>query len=129
MSESAAGQNPLIVSVARVAGVAPGRSAAGSHAGLIWLVATDEGKSPGVEAQIAAALRKVDRLLKELGSRRENIISATMYLTEENHRSILNGIWDEWVGSDRRYWPQRCCVVVDLSPGTLFEITAVAAVG
>ena len=38
----------------------------------------------------------------------------------------MDAEWCEWIG-DAANWPQRACVQAALAPGTLVEITVVAA--
>ena len=38
----------------------------------------------------------------------------------------MDAEWCEWIG-DTANWPQRACVQAALAPGTLVEITVVAA--
>lgn len=118
---------PAIVSIQRHPGVVPGRSSGSAYGNVVVVGATDEAKQSRPADQIRASLGKIDRVLKHLGTRRENILSATMYLAREEFRPVLNEVWTAWVGPEPSHWPQRACLVTDLSPGTLFEITVVAA--
>ena len=113
--------------IRRRPGVTGGRSSACAYGGLAWAVATDTGKAADVAEQVRASLAKIDRLLGEVGSRRGDILSATLYLTDNEHRAAMDQVWRDWVGDDPAHWPQRACVLAGLSPGTLFEIAVVAA--
>lgn len=119
-------KEPGIANIERAQGVFPGRSSGSAFGSIVTVIASDIDRSDDVGKQIRSALAKVDRVLRELGSRRENILYATMYLTTNDHRRVLDPIWNEWVGAEASQWPSRCGVIVTLSQGLLFEITVVA---
>ena len=54
------------------------------------------------------------------------LLSATVYLTDIANKAQMDAEWCEWIG-DSANWPQRACVQAELAPGTLVEITVVAA--
>ena len=82
----------------------------------------DEGIGPQTENMLA----KVDALLKQAGSRREDMLSATIYLRDMKDFAEMNTIWDAWVPEGTA--PARACVEARLArPELLVEISIVAA--
>lgn len=84
------------------------------------------GGAGDVENQIRNALNKLEKTLKEAGTSFENIVKATVYLTNlEDRRKYLNPIWSETFKENR---PARTCVEVGLGPETAVEIEMVAII-
>ena len=56
-------------------------------------------RAPGasVADQTRDILAKIDELLAEAGSRKENIISATIWLCSMDEFAEMNSVWDQWV--------------------------------
>lgn len=72
-------------------------------------------------------LDKVDAFLKEAGSDREHILSATIYIKSMDYFSEMNAVWDSWVPEGHA--PARACVEASLAREELLvEISVVAAV-
>lgn len=81
----------------------------------------------GIKEQTSTMLDKVDELLKEAGSDREHILSATIYVKDMKYFSEMNAVWDAWVVEGHS--PARACVEASLArPELLVEISVVAAV-
>ncbi|MGN7613289.1 RidA family protein [Magnetococcales bacterium HHB-1] len=75
--------------------------------------------------QTQQVLKKIDHLLKEAGSCRSRILSATVWLTDIRHFAEMNQIWDGWIDPDNP--PARATVQALLAqPGYLIEIMIVA---
>jgi enamine deaminase RidA (YjgF/YER057c/UK114 family) len=71
-------------------------------------------------------LEKVDLLLKEAGSSRERILSATIYLKDMSQFSSMNEVWDGWVPEGHA--PARACVEAALAREELLvEVSVIAA--
>jgi enamine deaminase RidA (YjgF/YER057c/UK114 family) len=98
------------------------------HNGTIYLcgqVAKDS--DAGIKEQTRTMLEKVDELLKQAGSDRKHILSATIYIKEMKCFSEMNEVWDVWVIEE--YSPARACVEASLArPELLVEISVIAAV-
>ena len=80
-----------------------------AHGGLLYtsgLIPDMEGGS--IEEQTRQILNKLDCLLKEAGSEKSKIISATIWLVDMNDFSAMNEIWDRWVDPENP--PARACV-------------------
>lgn len=87
-----------------------------------------EDRSAGIEEQTRSMLAKVDTLLASVGSDRQQILSATLYLKDMSLFAEMNSVWDSWVPSG--FAPARACVEAALaSPELLVEISVIAAVG
>ncbi|MCG7508513.1 Rid family hydrolase, partial [Mesorhizobium retamae] len=94
---------------------------------LAWAVATSDDKALDLKGQIAAAFAKIDRVLGELGTDRSNLLSVTVFLADIGDKKAFDVEWLSWVGDNPQHWPQRMCIEATLSPGTLVEISVVAA--
>ncbi|MGI9275213.1 MAG: RidA family protein [Endozoicomonas sp.] len=97
------------------------------HNGTVYLcgqVAADA--SAGIREQTATMLDKVDALLKQAGSDREHMLSATIYLKDMALFADMNEVWDAWVPEG--HTPARACVEASMArPELLVEISVVAA--
>lgn len=79
-----------------------------------------------IEEQTRTMLEKVDTLLKEAGSSREHILSATIYIKEMKDFTGMNKVWDLWVPAGCA--PARACVQAQMArPELLVEISVIAA--
>jgi len=114
--------------IERWAGDAQGRSRASAWRDLVFTVATAGDAGPSVAGQTRRSLEILDRNLAESGSDRTRLLSATVYLTDIGAKAEMDRVWCEWIG-DAAHWPQRACVQAALAPGTLVEITVIAARG
>jgi enamine deaminase RidA (YjgF/YER057c/UK114 family) len=86
-----------------------------------------EDRSAGIEEQTRTMLAKVDTLLASVGSDRQQILSATIYLKDMGLFAEMNSVWDNWVPSG--FAPARACVEAAMaSPELLVEISVIAAV-
>lgn len=113
--------------IARVAGIAAGRSSGSGFGSLAWAVATSDDTSLDVAGQAQRSFAKIDRVLGELGTDRRYLLSATVYLADLGQKATFDPEWLAWIGSDPRHWPQRACVQAALAGGALVEIAVVAA--
>ncbi|MCB1742858.1 MAG: RidA family protein [Gammaproteobacteria bacterium] len=111
-------------SIQRWQGSARGRCRATAFKDLVFTVATAEGAN--VAEQTRRALQALDTNLADAGSARDRLLSATVYLSDIGDKAAMDEVWCEWAG-DAGEWPQRACVQAALAPGTLVEITVIAA--
>ncbi len=80
-----------------------------------------------IKEQTRTMLDKVDQLLKEAGSDRQHILSATIYLKDMQDFADMNEVWDAWVVEGHS--PARACVEASLArPELLVEISVIAAI-
>ena len=96
--------------------------------GFVFLagqVATDP--SADVEGQTRQVLGEIDRLLALAGTRKDRIVSATIYLADVSTFSDMNRAWESWVAEGAK--PARATVEAKLvAPEYRVEIQVVALV-
>ena len=81
-------------------------------------------EGPDTGAQIRNIFTKVENVLIEVGSSLNNIIAATVYLTDLDDRpKYLNPIWSEYFPQNP---PTRTTIQVGLAPPAKVEITIIA---
>jgi enamine deaminase RidA (YjgF/YER057c/UK114 family) len=98
------------------------------HNKVIYLCGqvADNSDAP-VGPQTENMLAKVDLLLKQAGSSREHILSATIYLKEIKDFDGMNQVWDQWISQGHA--PARACIEAKLArPDLLVEISVIAAI-
>lgn len=110
--------------IQRWQGDARGRSRTTAWRDLVFTVATATGDS--VAEQTRASLAQISANLADAGTDHTRLLSATVYLTDIASKAEMDAEWCEWIG-EAVNWPQRACVQAALAPGTLVEITIVAA--
>ncbi len=97
------------------------------HNGTVYLcgqVCADATK--GIQEQTQTMLDKVDALLIQAGSDRQQILSATIYIKDMKYFAEMNEIWDQWVPEG--YAPARACVTASMArEALLVEISVIAA--
>ncbi|HSH56830.1 MAG TPA: RidA family protein [Halomonas sp.] len=100
------------------------------HNGIAYLcgqVPGPEARHADITAQTESMLARVDALLKEVGSNRESLLTATIYLKDGRDVAAMNAVWDAWVPTGHA--PARTCVCAPLPADELkVEITVTAAV-
>lgn len=97
------------------------------HSGTVYTagqVASDT--SADAAGQTQQILDGLDRLLKEAGTDKSQLLSATIWLADLADFAGMNSAWDKWVTSGRT--PARACVEARLAkPEWKVEIMVVAA--
>ncbi|MCS2609736.1 RidA family protein [Halomonas dongshanensis] len=100
------------------------------HQGVAYLcgqVAGPEARQGDITAQTESMLARVDALLEEIGSSREQLLSATIYLSHGEDFAAMNAVWDAWVPEGHA--PARTCVCAPMPASELkVEITVTTAV-
>ncbi|MBE0462466.1 MAG: RidA family protein [Halomonadaceae bacterium] len=100
------------------------------HQGVAYLcgqVAGPEARNGDITAQTQSMLARVDALLKEIGSSREELLSATIYLKDGSDFAAMNDVWDAWVPEG--YAPARTCVCAPMPADELkVEVSVTTAV-
>ncbi|MBX2882323.1 MAG: RidA family protein [Granulosicoccus sp.] len=112
--------------IERIAGTCAGRSTSTAYKDLVFTVATATDESMDIVGQTAQALAMLDRSLGELGSDKQKILSAQVFLAKIADKPVMDQVWLNWIGSDSERWPQRACLGVELEENYLIEITVVA---
>jgi enamine deaminase RidA (YjgF/YER057c/UK114 family) len=79
-----------------------------------------------IATQTQQVLDKIEALLKEAGSNKNNILSAQIWLSNIANFSAMNQVWDKWI--DEGNQPARATIEARLaSPELLVEIGIIAA--
>lgn len=98
------------------------------HNNTIYLcgqVAKDSTK--GMAEQTMTTLEEIDELLENVGSHKNKILSATIYVKDMTLFEEMNGVWDNWVNEG--FAPARACVEAKMAEEELLvEISVIAAV-
>ena len=91
------------------------------HGDTVYLAGQVAQNAPGgsIAAQTEDILATIDRLLGEAGSSKEQILSATIWLSDIRHFEEMNGAWDAWVPAGQA--PCRACVEGRLA-STRFDV-------
>lgn len=102
-------------------------SAIAVHNGQVHLAGqVSQLKDGGIAAQSQDVFAKVDTLLAEAGTSRENLISVQIWLANMDDYAGMNAVWDEWVAPVTP--PTRVCVEARMAqPHYLIEVLAIAA--
>jgi enamine deaminase RidA (YjgF/YER057c/UK114 family) len=112
--------------ISRFPGLAPTRSRAVVHDGLVLTVAVaPDPVTSSMYEQTVKALARIDESLALCGSDKSKILSAIVYITDMRRKGEMNRAWDEWV--DVKNPPMRACIGVDLEPPHIMEIVVTAA--
>lgn len=78
-----------------------------------------------VQAQTQQVLAEIDRLLAAVGSSKQRILIANVYLSDIGTFSQMNAAWDAWVAADAK--PARATLEARLAaPEYLVEIQVTA---
>ncbi|MCW4149609.1 RidA family protein [Halomonas sp. 18H] len=100
------------------------------HNGVAYLC----GQVPGPEVrpgeiteQTESMLGRLDALLEEIGSDRQHLLTATLYLKDGGDVAAMNAVWDAWVPEGHA--PARTCVCAPMPAEDLkVEITVTAMI-
>ncbi|BCH27875.1 hypothetical protein MesoLjLb_76600 [Mesorhizobium sp. L-8-3] len=83
-------------------------------------------KSQSMKGQTAQICRRIDELLAEVGSSKEKLLTAMIYVSDFSQRDRMNEAWLEWLPSE--HLPARATIgVSDLGKDTLIEVVVTAA--
>ncbi|WOI58239.1 RidA family protein [Palleronia sp. LCG004] len=97
------------------------------HNGVVYiggLVASD--KSKDMAGQTQEICDKLDELLAEAGTSKDNILQAMIYSSDFSQKDALNKVWTDWIAPE--HLPTRAFIGgADLSEGILVEIVVTAA--
>jgi enamine deaminase RidA (YjgF/YER057c/UK114 family) len=107
--------------------VGPRMSQAVMHGNTVYLAGqVAANPTPSVAEQAKQILAQIDRLLKEAGTDKTKILSATIWLADIRTFAEMNGVWDPWVSQSNT--PARATVEAKLAgPQYLIEIAVTAA--
>jgi len=83
-----------------------------THNGVVYL-SGQVGDGETLAEQTEDCLGRVDALLKEVGSSREKILQATIWLSDIKYFAEFNTLWNDWVPTGHA--PARACGEVKLA--------------
>ena len=76
------------------------------HNGVVYLTGqVSEGET--IQEQVRGCLQKVEALLAEAGSSKEQMLRVTIWLADMSDFQGLNEVWNEWVPAGHA--PARAC--------------------
>ena len=110
-------------------GAGPRMSKAVVHGNTVYLAGqvADKTKGASVADQTKEIVGIIDELLKEAGSDKTKILSATIYLSDISTFPQMNSVWDTWVVPGQT--PARATVEAKLAaPEYTVEIAVIAAI-
>lgn len=97
------------------------------HNGVLYfggLVADD--KSLDMKGQTEQICAKIDALLEQVGSSKENLLTAMIYISDFSQKEGMNEAWLEWMPAE--HLPTRATIgVAELGKDTLIEVVVSAA--
>jgi len=108
-------------------GAGPRMSKAVIHGDTVYLAGqVAENPVPSVARQTKQILSAIDKLLREAGTSKKNLLKANIWLSDIRSFDEMNEVWDAWVSPDNT--PARATVEARLAgPEYLVEIMVVAA--
>lgn len=107
----------------------PRMSKAVIHGNAVYLSGqvADKAKTAGVAEQTEEILGIIDALLAKAGSKKSNILSVNIWLSDISTFAEMNTVWDAWVDSANP--PARATVEAKLAaPNYKVEIACIAAI-
>ena len=107
--------------------VGPRLSQVVTHGDTVYLAGiVADHPTPDVAAQTGQILDKIDQYLKEAGTDKSKILTATIWLSDIRFFDDMNSVWDKWVSPGNS--PARACVEAKLAHTKYWvEIRVVAA--
>jgi enamine deaminase RidA (YjgF/YER057c/UK114 family) len=78
-----------------------------------------------VEGQTRQVFKRIDDLLREAGSDKNKILTATIWLADINARPAMTKIWKEWLPANSL--PARAAMEAVMGDGILVEVMLQAA--
>lgn len=97
-----------------------------THGDTVYLAGQVGNPGESVADQTSVILGKIDALLAEAGSSKDNVLQAVIWLADMKDFEEMNGVWDAWVPEGSA--PARACGSADLArPDFTVEITVIAA--
>ena len=95
------------------------------HNGTVYLCG-QVGSGDSVTEQTQDCLARVDGLLEQAGSSREQILQAIIWVSDMAHFAEMNAVWDAWVPEGHA--PARACGEAKLArPELKVEVIVTAA--
>lgn len=97
------------------------------HNGVVYLSGLTDTTVPDASGQTKNVLGKVDELLKQAGTSKSNLLTASIWLKDiESDFASMNDAWNEWLDPNNK--PVRATVQSPMArPQILVEIQVTAA--
>ena len=115
-----------MANIQRGPGNVPTRCWGSAYKDLVWALGMSDDYTLSVEDQVKRAYKNLDEVLRDLGTDKTRILSATVILNDIENKPMADKIWAEWMGDNPDHWPERSCHGVDLHAGNEIEIRVVA---
>lgn len=98
-----------------------------TYAGVVYVTGLTAGdKTADIAGQTRQVLDRLEELLVDAGSGKKRLLSASIFLSDLEHKDGFNEVWTSWLAAEDM--PARAVIgSSDLGPGTLIEIVATAA--
>lgn len=96
--------------------------------GTLVITAGEVADDPGADIvrQTEQVLAKIDALLAQAGSHKDNAVAAYIWLPDIADFEAMNSVWDKWITPGKA--PARACVEAKLAdPRLKVEIQVIAA--
>lgn len=96
------------------------------HNGTVYLCGQVGNAEDDIAGQTQECLRRVETLLAEAGSSKEQILQAIVWVSDMKYFAAMNEVWDAWVPEGHA--PARACGEAKLArPELLVEVIVTAA--
>jgi len=96
------------------------------HDNIVYVCGmTAPDKTKGLEDQTRQVFKRIDDILREAGSDKSKILTATIWLADIGTRPAMTQIWKEWLPSG--VLPARAAMEAVLGDGILVEVMLQAA--
>ena len=88
---------------------------------------TANDQSASIEQQTSDCLSQIDSFLAKAGTRKDRLLTATVYISDMANKNGMNASWKAWIAAGEK--PIRATVQTPLATAnTLVEIVVTAAV-
>lgn len=88
-----------------------------------------DGRAADLEQQARSVFQVMKELVEQSGGGLENVAKATAYVTSEEQRAPVNGLWWEELFPDPMNKPAYKVLLAPLPPGRLIELDLLAVLG
>ena len=97
------------------------------HQGTLYLGGvTAADRTADIGGQTTQILDKISQIVADAGGADARLLTATVYLSDMTHKAAMHDAWTAWFGAADM--PARATIGgVDLGPGVLVEVVAIAA--
>ncbi|MEO1537920.1 MAG: RidA family protein [Pseudomonadota bacterium] len=96
------------------------------HNGVVYLCGQVGNAGDSLTEQTLECLSRVDRLLADAGTSKENILQAIVWLSDISGKAEMDKVWDAWMPEG--HGPARACGEAKLGrPELLVEVIVTAA--